>query len=137
MSPQCPTMVQLFLAHTWPAQQSSQLNRPPPTIITMNSINQSQIWTAIRYFYLWFFSCNDISSIASKLINIGWIRTGFHPYWKNVILYQVFYEYKKCTIMRLKPIFLSTENCLLYDARNNYFSIALKPINIHWIRTSS
>ncbi len=39
-----------------------------------------------------------ISSMASKPINIPWIRNGSQPYWKimySIVLYPVFYEYKK------------------------------------------
>ena len=38
-----------------------------------------------------------MSSMASKPLNIRWIRTGFHPYCEIfylIVLYPVFYEYK-------------------------------------------
>ena len=38
----------------------------------------------------------SISSIGSKQINIGWIRTGSQPFWKimySIVLYPVFYEF--------------------------------------------
>ena len=56
-----------------------------------------------------------IFNIYSKLINIWWIRTCSHPYEENVstiVLYPVFYEYKKTVFSLIIVHFLSTESCL-------------------------
>ena len=48
-------------------------------------------------------SCKFSSSIASKPINICWIRTGSQAYCKimySILLYLVFYEYKKNIIIK-------------------------------------
>jgi len=48
--------------------------------------------------------CNEnmFSIMAFKPINIHWIRTGSQPYGKimySIVVYSVFYKYKKCTII--------------------------------------
>ncbi len=58
--------------------------------------------------------------IHSKPINIQWIRTGSRPYEKimsSIVLYPVFCEYKKITIIRflahaLIVHFITAESCL-------------------------
>ena len=52
------------------------------------------------------------SSMASKLFNIRWIRTGSMPYLKtmySIVLCPVFYEYKKKYSFNIKPSYVSPE----------------------------
>ena len=82
-------------------------------------------------------------TMASKPINVRWIRTGFQPYWKIFIAlcYRQFFTNIKIKIIKLIPVccsgfcplepnktclsilffnLISAESCLIYDAIKNY-----------------
>ena len=59
--------------------------------------------------------------MASKPINIRWIRTSYQPYWKimeNIIIQTIF-------------ILMSSKRCLWYDAIHNYYSCVNRYCNAH------